>query len=157
MYYRGNNNETTIQPREWKFKRPKAGVFIYNPRTGKILIVQSYCQKWGPPKGSIEECDEESIRKCAIREVLEETGILLKESDLTTFYVIDKTTYFYLELDNPYNLTHLEFDITGITWIDPECLLVLVNANEIDLNYHCKKCIAKFLHIPPNKFGTSPP
>ncbi len=141
----------------WKFKRPKAGMFIFNPFSGKFLIVQSHWQKWGPPKGSIEECDHDSIKQCAIREVFEETGILLAESDLTIPYIIDKTTYYYIEYQNKMmDYSHIESDITGIAWITAECLLELVSNNQIDLNYHCKKCISKFLRIPHERFGMSP-
>ena len=34
--------------------KKKAGVFIYDPKTNKILIVQSRGNLWGSPKGTIE-------------------------------------------------------------------------------------------------------
>jgi len=54
----------------------KAGSFVVDPETHKILLVQSRGKMWGPPKGTIQ--DNESVEDCAIREVFEETGILLK-------------------------------------------------------------------------------
>ena len=52
-------------------KIKKAGVFIYDNSSKKILLVQSRGQMWGCPKGSIK--DNEEPLECAIREVKEET------------------------------------------------------------------------------------
>ncbi len=87
----------------------------------------------------------------------EETGILLSQTDLTKSYLLDKTTYFYIErISEIIDANTLESDITGITWIHPDCLLDMITDNRMCVNYHCRKCIAKFLGLPSDKYGCSP-
>jgi 8-oxo-dGTP pyrophosphatase MutT (NUDIX family) len=59
------------------YKKHKAGVFIYDPKTNKILLVQSNGNLWGPPKGTLKS--GETYQECAIREVQEETGLIVNE------------------------------------------------------------------------------
>jgi len=117
---------------------------MYNPTTQKILIVQSRGEKWGPPKGKFEEVDDNSHMNCALREVLEETGIALNESSLQEWVKIDRTTYFYTEIESEFVLDRIDDGISGITWIYPQCLLDLYTEKKVDLNYHCKRTIKKF-------------
>lgn len=126
----------------------KAGAFIYDPRTQRILLVQSRGDKWGAPKGSMEDTDT-SIHACAIREVYEETGIRLDRSQLNRMYRIDKTVYFYIELDQQavgFDIcTMHDNDATGITWIRPQCLAELHRNGQLHVNVACKKLMRKFL------------
>ncbi len=53
------------------------GIIVYNPSTGKILIIRSKAEQlWGIPKGHVEvnETEEET----ASRELYEETGVKAK-------------------------------------------------------------------------------
>lgn len=61
----------------------KAGSFIYNNNSKKVLLVQSRGQMWGSPKGSLKDFEEPL--ECAIREVKEETGIDL-DKRIIKFY-----------------------------------------------------------------------
>lgn len=129
----------------------KSGVFIYDPANCTVLLVQSRGRLWGPPKGSIEE-NETSV-KCAIREVLEETGIVISEDTINYakwICIRSKAVYFYTELpqcevsvqnDNPDN------DANGIGWFSIPCLVELVNSGIIKINFHCKVVIKEFLQI----------
>ena len=47
-----------------KKKKRKAGVFVYDPKTDKVLLVQSRGNLWGPPKGTIKYGETE--RECGI-------------------------------------------------------------------------------------------
>ena len=58
-----------------KINKKKAGVFIYDPNTNKVLIVQSRGNLWGAPKGTLEY--GETNIECAIIEVEEETGLII--------------------------------------------------------------------------------
>jgi 8-oxo-dGTP pyrophosphatase MutT (NUDIX family) len=134
-----------------KFKKSKAGIFFYDPITEKVLLVQSRGIKWGPPKGTIEDTDK-SIEDCAVREVMEETGIVIPKDRLTTEnrHHIDRATYYYLEKDAVKNVnipTCQDNDASGITWIHIKCLENMHDTGQIDLNSHCKKLIKKILKI----------
>lgn len=149
---------------DWvKFRKLKAGICFYNDEKGQVLIIQSRGDRWGLPKGSMEDCDTEeftvgspdSIKLCATREAMEETGIRVDPCHLTVKYTTDKTTYFlinvckqpkYMEYINQLNSDSKSGDIdnndaTGISWIYVSCLL---KTPSLVLNSHCKK-ILKYL------------
>ena len=121
-------------------RRKKSGVFICDPTTNKVLIVQSRGHLWGPPKGTLEE--GETVAECAIREVMEETGLdISKESLLNPFAIYNKATYFYLEMNecvvnvqekDPKN------DANGIGWIKIECLEKCIEIGNIGITGHLR-------------------
>ncbi len=96
--------------------------------------------------GSLE--DGESEIECAIREVIEETGITITEEVLTRppIRICNSVTYFYLEMNecsikiekNDQN------DATGIAWIKPECLKKSIESGNITLTSHFR-ILARFL------------
>jgi ADP-ribose pyrophosphatase YjhB (NUDIX family) len=124
----------------------KAGGFVIDPSTSKILLVQSRGQMWGPPKGTMQ--DNETVEECAIREVYEETGISLHTSQfLTSTVVKNKAIYYNVELQeaeiNPQN--HIkDNDANGIGWFSINCLNDLIKEGKISVNQHCKFLIKKF-------------
>ena len=89
---------------------------------GKILLLHRQDHKqqggtWGAPAGKREK--GESIRQAIIREVSEETGILLEEKNLVHF----KEVYVrYKDFDFTYHLFHQALDsgAAGAVRIDPE-------------------------------------
>jgi ADP-ribose pyrophosphatase YjhB (NUDIX family) len=127
----------------------KAGCFIHDPKTHKILLVQSHGALWGPPKGSMEP--NENTKKCSIREVKEECGLDIEEKELTTEIVIKKETMYYViereeedlipQIDNIHNN-----DANGIGYFNVDCLQDLVDTNKVKLNLHCKLLIKKVLN-----------
>lgn len=57
-----------------RHKQLKAGAIILDKSRQSILLIKgNYANKWNVPKGSSD--DNESIRKTAIREIKEETGV----------------------------------------------------------------------------------
>ena len=124
----------------------KAGSFIIDASTSKILLVQSRGQMWGPPKGTMQ--DNETYEECAIREVYEETGIILHTSQfLTSTIVRNKAIYYNVELKEteitPQN--HIkDNDANGIGWFNINCLDELIKLGKISVNQHCKILIKKF-------------
>lgn len=125
----------------------KAGCFIVDPYTHKILLVQSRGQLWGPPKGTIQE--NESIEHCALREVMEETGIKLKNDQFIgqPTIVKNKAMYYTVELneDNIEPQNHiLDNDANGIGWFNIDCLDSLIKEQKIAINQHSKILIKKF-------------
>ena len=103
-----------------------AGVFLYNSVLHKCLMVQSYGNKWGPPKGYYDL--EESDAECASRELMEETGISINPDVLSDFpkhtiynryiYFIDIHKHPRFESITNTKLTPVVSDeITGIQWM----------------------------------------
>jgi 8-oxo-dGTP pyrophosphatase MutT (NUDIX family) len=95
-YYNTAVEDTGIKYRE------RAGVILFTPNKDHVLLVKckTYNEedsRWGFPKGSLEE--GETLNQCAMRELYEETGILLKiEEELmsnTITYKIDNNIYYY--------------------------------------------------------------
>ena len=119
----------------------RAGCIILNYRTGQVLIIQSYHQYWGLPKGHVEE--NESHLQCAIRETLEETGIILNEDSLFksfnifngdgTYYLVDGTNLNYDE-----SKICNKQEITGICWMCPTCIRRNVRFQEMVINSHLR-------------------
>lgn len=125
----------------------KAGCFIVDPLTHKILLVQSRGQLWGPPKGTIQE--NESIEHCAIREVMEETGIEVKSDQFIgqPTVVKNKAMYYTVELKETNNEPQnhiLDNDANGIGWFNIECLESLIKEQKVAINQHTKILIKKF-------------
>lgn len=118
----------------------KAGVFIYDPKTDKILLVQSRGNLWGLPKGTIKP--NESQLQCAIREVKEETGLDILSNDFKKYTLIHgNATYFYMEMEEcVVNIqNHIpKNDANGIGWIKTDCIQQLIEQGNIVLSKHCK-------------------
>lgn len=119
----------------------RSGCIILDYKTGRILIIQSYHQYWGLPKGRVEE--NETHVECAIRETFEETGIQLSEQDLQRKYNIFNGDGTYFLVDG----TRLTFDeskicnkqeITGICWMCPSCIRRNIRFQEMTINSHLR-------------------
>jgi 8-oxo-dGTP pyrophosphatase MutT (NUDIX family) len=118
-----------------------AGVCVITPKG--VLVSQSHNLYWGFPKGLQEE--GESILDCALRELLEETGVYVEKEQLKKFVfsfryknITRKVSIFFLISDgekfqcNPLNILN---DSTGFGFIQPICLLELYYSGTIKVNY----------------------
>jgi len=127
----------------------KSGVFVFDPNTDKILLVQSRGQYWGPPKGSLNR--DETVKEAAIREVKEETGITLVEEQLNNYTTVKgKSLYYFVKIPvcSVTVQTHIEDnDANGIGWFSTDCLSELVKRDAVNINSHCKILIKRFLNI----------
>lgn len=143
-------------------RKKKAGVMIYYKckesknnlyhNNDKILLVQSNGNLWGIPKGTFEDYDNNNPMKCAIREVQEETGIVLKPHQLSKAFIVHKDCFYYFvrirRLPTINILDQLpKQDVTGITWIKIRCLKELIRQKKIKLNYHTILCLYKFIRL----------
>ena len=126
----------------------KAGVFIYDPKEDKVLLVQSRGHLWGLPKGTLQY--GESERMCAVREVKEETGLEISSDDFSRATMIRNCAlYFYLER----NICDLQVqdhitdnDVNALGWIKPDCLEQFIINGNITLNQHCRIVFERFLN-----------
>jgi ADP-ribose pyrophosphatase YjhB (NUDIX family) len=84
----------------------KAGVILFSPNKKYVLLVKSkfngiHKSKWGFPKGNIEP--NEKMNDCAMRELKEETGLLINiNNDITLHNYINqgRTLYYCYILNN---------------------------------------------------------
>ena len=136
----------------------KSGIFIYDPKNTKILLVQSNGNLWGIPKGTVKK--EEASISCALREVYEETGLVFNENDISkTITIYNNCKYFYIEKsfcdvfvqNNPNNN-----DANGIAWIKIDCLRKFIINGNIEINCHTRILLKKFLdiYLPKSNFIT---
>ena len=125
----------------------KAGVFIYDPETTRVLLVQSRGHLWGIPKGTIKY--GESDRQCAVRELKEETGIVVSQEDFTRALRINHCAlYFYMEM--PEEAVSVQNnvpnnDANGVGWIKLDCLQACVENGNMSLNHHCQVVLNRFV------------
>lgn len=127
-------------------RRGKAGVFIRDPKTDKVLLVQSRGNFWGPPKGTLNYAETE--RQCAVREVKEETGLYTSDDSFTkATKICNQAIYFYMEMDEC-DVTIQDHvignDANGIGWIKPDCLEQCIRNGNISLSQHCRIVFHKF-------------
>lgn len=127
-------NENHTEP--YPFEKRKAGVFVRC--NNKVLLTQSYNNFWGIPKGQMELSDS-SIKTCAERELLEETGLAITLQDSDLYKILLYNCYVYkinvenMDIINSDNLINL--DSTGIGWVDFEC------AFDLNLNFLTRKVL----------------
>ena len=133
-----------------KKRRIKAGVFIYDNETHRVLLVESCGYMWGAPKGTAE--DGEDMYDCALREVEEETGIKLQREQLTSYVYMKRHTYYFFVSLSYADYSNLEIqdeiqnnDCTGLTWIHINCVDCL------NLNKHCKRLIREYCNKPRSR------
>jgi 8-oxo-dGTP pyrophosphatase MutT (NUDIX family) len=114
----------------WKSFRimQAAGGLVVNGRGEWLLIHRR--GHWDLPKGKLDE--GETLEQCALREVMEETGIpmpTLGEPLCTTYHTYEdfghrilKESYWYrMSIEGmPALIPQTEEDITGIAWLDRE-------------------------------------
>jgi ADP-ribose pyrophosphatase YjhB (NUDIX family) len=141
--------------------RRKAGALLHDPSSNSILLIQSRGNLWGPPKGTFKS--GEYPRKCASRELLEETGINLHIPPHTRHTNIkNKSTYFYLKhsicpvqvQEHPIDEKN---DANGITWIKLPCLADAIRTGQIAVTHHCRILLFRLLGtiLPKSSFVRS--
>lgn len=109
-----------------KFKQIRAGGGIVVNEKGDVLLIFRR-GKWDLPKGKLDP--GETIENCAIREVMEETGLnkisLTKPLVITwhiyqegTSFVLKQTDWFAMRVKGAQALTpQIEEDITDLKWV----------------------------------------
>jgi len=131
----------------------KAGVVLFDPGKKKVLLVQSRGHLWGPPKGTLKY--GESRRKCAVREVKEETGLVIHADEFTkAVNLSNRAIYFYIEKEE--NEVHVQRhiadnDVNGVGWIALDCLNQCIKNGDIILSKHCRLVFKKLFSLEFDK------
>lgn len=99
--YVGDLEDILSRFREYKKNVPSMGAIILDKDMERVLLVKGYqsASCWGFPKGKISSTDG-SYAKCAIREVMEETGFdiepYLREEDCISKEIMNKRIKLYI-------------------------------------------------------------
>ena len=140
------SSDRRITTRHGRFrpKSKKAGMFIFDQETKRVLLIQSRGKLWGFPKGSLNI--GESYKDGAVREVYEETGLVIDQSEFgdIAYRPVSKTIYFLLyKSECPVSIAHgpHDNDATGIGWIHLNCLEKLFSDKIIQLTSPCLKVL----------------
>ena len=74
----------------------KGGAILHDSKTNRILLVQSRGKLWGIPKGTKD--NNETIEECSIREVKEETGLIIDSNNLKYFTEVNngRSKFYYI-------------------------------------------------------------
>src|SRR6056300_615638 len=127
----------------------KAGGLIYDRATNSILIIQSYGNLWGAPKGTLEL--DETPENGAIREIMEETGLVIDKNTLGDMLIIDDTSTYYLieheRCDVSIQNDVVDNDVNSIGWVNLDCLKKFVDDSVIKLTKHTELILKHFLNI----------
>lgn len=131
---------------KFRNRRKKAGFFIYDPESKKILLVQSRGHLWGPPKGT-KNLDETEL-ECAIRELKEETGYEIQNKKITKYInICNRAIYFYMEMkEEKVQIQKNVYgnDANGVCWIKLDCLEKCILNGNISITQHCRIALSKF-------------
>lgn len=123
---------------KFKCKKKAGGILKHENR---LLLVQSRGNMWGFPKGSLEL--NESVLDCALREVQEETSLLIPFTENDKKYYVNDTVFFYKKLEGVPQIDHQEIknmknnDCSGIAWIDLECLEKIGSLARDKIGFDC--------------------
>jgi 8-oxo-dGTP pyrophosphatase MutT (NUDIX family) len=141
--YNNSINVTNVPAR-------RGGIIFLNKNTSiedtKFLVVRGKDTGiWSFPKGRIDEDEDEEV--CAIREVYEETGILIDSLKGNERIKIGRNTYFILYVDdiNKYNTFNIKdtFEVDIVEWKAFSELKLLT----------CNKDIRAIITYPEKKFN----
>jgi 8-oxo-dGTP pyrophosphatase MutT (NUDIX family) len=130
----------------------KAGIFIYDSETDRVLLVQSKRNLWGMPKGTLDIDRYEHPYECAIRETKEETGLDVSPTEFIRVTKIkNRATYYFVirKQEEVFIQKHEDVeknDVCGIGWIKIDCLEDCLKSGQIILNQHCLVLFDRFLN-----------
>lgn len=93
-----------------------AGGILINRSGDQILLVRGLKEgKWGPPKGHKE--NHERHWECALREIREETGLVLDCPVIPPSIDINGYTFYLMQIEQDQNLTVLDQrEICDVGW-----------------------------------------
>ena len=131
--------ENKLAPNINNFKSQTRGGFILILEDKILLILSRQSGLWGFPKGRTKDTDPNFLQ-VALRELHEETGIILNLSFILPGYIKFNTTFYYIAVLNSKPLLNPvdNFEIEAISW------LKLSQLNILTLHSNVKTFISKY-------------
>jgi len=148
--------------------RVAAGMIAQNQH-GQFVLVQSHRDKWGFPKGGVDK--DESLLECAIREMKEETGFLIRENEIDkdeeiivehpsktnkrTIHLFKCLRRLIFRDESSISFSSIHSDITGIGFLHLHCAMKLNDRRIARLNFHTYNFFYfqhQHLYTPPRYF-----
>jgi 8-oxo-dGTP pyrophosphatase MutT (NUDIX family) len=126
----------------------KCGIIFFNTEENKYLLVQGKKSgKWGFPKGHQES--KETEKETAIRELHEETGIIISADELNEKIRFKNNVYFKVFSDCKPNIKIVDTnEILKVAWFT---LYEIINIPKEIQNFGLKSWINNFYNIENNK------
>ncbi|KAI7841458.1 hypothetical protein COHA_004853 [Chlorella ohadii] len=121
--FRGSLEEIYANFNKYKRTVPVRGAIVLTPDCTKCLLVRGYKKDagWGFPRGKLSK--DETDAQCAVREVLEETGLDisggLRESDFIDVQLGDQDTRLFIVQNVPettHFAPHVRYEIGAFGW-----------------------------------------
>lgn len=98
----------------------KVGGIILDKNQNLLIVLGKYSQKWGVPKGSLE--DDETYLEGALREIKEETGLRLNPVSIRhlEYWSVNKARLYLLQVDEirPKLKPTDHSEIANAVWLD---------------------------------------
>lgn len=140
--------------KETEVLKTRVGFFIYDPVGKKVLMIQSCGYLWGLPKGKIEP--GETLLQGALRELKEETGIVLQEKNIHSYPIHLKRNSYYFYYEMPECEVKVQTkkgnDANGIAWISLNCMDSFKSNDKRYLGCHmitkhCRQLLYKLFNV----------
>lgn len=121
--FRGSLEEIYDKFNKYKRTVPVRGAIVLTPDMSKCLLVRGYKKDagWGFPRGKLSK--DESDAECAVREVLEETGLdiggMVEEQDTIAARLADQDTRLFIVTGVPESThfaPHVRYEIGAFGW-----------------------------------------
>lgn len=121
--YGFNRRNHECDTNNWRMNNEKKiqsyGFLIFNNNKTRVLLVKGRIgEKWGPPKGHIEDYDNSPFHT-ATRETLQETGLIIDTTIRYKYIYAGTTQLFIIVLKEPYiPVVQDTNEIIDCKWID---------------------------------------
>lgn len=129
-------------------RKRKAGIFIFDPETKRVVLVQSRGNLWGCPKGSLNP--GEQFEEGAVREVKEETGLDIDPNILNKSISFNsQIKYFYIHMNyKKVNVQNFRGnDANSVGWFHIQCIKNFHKQENMKFTKHTKMLFNKLLGI----------
>ncbi|AGC01680.1 NUDIX hydrolase [Acanthamoeba polyphaga moumouvirus] len=138
----------------------RCGIALLDKDDNVLIVKQNnYLGKWGFPKGHMEEIDEGSRSKCAVREFFEEVNITISSLDCT---ILQECCYKYIYEKNNVEITiyvlrseksyidieiKLSAELSGLKWIQYNELKKQYEKNRNYFNVSIFTVMKEYIHF----------
>jgi 8-oxo-dGTP pyrophosphatase MutT (NUDIX family) len=112
------------------YNKTGAGIILKDVNNRILLVLGREHSKWSFPKGHFERSDG-TLKRCAERETMEETGLDVSIPKDARYWVCSKYIYYFITTENIREFINRrdEEEITKVQWFSRDQLCDLSNGN----------------------------